>query len=127
MPPKKRLQWQAALHEGGVTIEGLRRIVSKVSGQRVGRRTLMDANRLVLDSALCTESIVVDGEPFNWDMADPVLLVQEVLGSSTQLQTLYGRAAQRFPCSATAPWSIVIGLDEFTPGSKFKQMNLRKV
>ena len=40
---------------------------------------------------------------------------------------MWAIAARSFPCSADSPWTILIGMDELTPGDKHKPKNLRKM
>ena len=123
----RRSQWQSVLHEGGITIAGLHAILRK-SGQVVGRNALLRANHAQLEAAHHVERLALkDGRPFDWEIAEPNLLLQQLVSGSPSLQEVYSAAARRHPCTAEAPWHVVIGLDEFTPGSKFKPKNRRKV
>lgn len=46
---------------------------------------------------------------------------------SPRLQRVYAEALATTPCTQSNPWDILIGLDEYVPGNKFKHENRRKV
>ena len=63
---------------------------------------------------------------FEWEYASPAVLLQYTLKESPALQQVYESVLARDPCTETAPWSIVLGFDEFTPGAQFSLDNRRK-
>lgn len=96
----------------------------KVKGARVkARRVGSEA----FDGVSVTEVLDLEkGGEFQWHYADPSLLLQLLVNSSPSLQRLYSDALSRHPNSQQQPWSMILGMDEFTPGSFYKAENLRK-
>ena len=125
---KKRDRWESVLHEGGVTLKGLSAIAKKL-GEPIGRKTLALANQTLFSKVAVREEIecVGDRQSFAWDLADPNLLLQELVSASPALQEVVAEAARNHPCSLESPWRVLIAFDEFTPGNKFKAANARKV
>ena len=68
-----------------------------------------------------------DGSMFEWEIAHPSLLLASFVESSPVLQSMYAKVAN---ANRETPWRLVIGFDEYVPGSKFlidsnrKAMNL---
>ena len=56
------------------------------------------------------------GGTWDWEIADPAKLLQLALDRSPFLQELYAAAVGEQRPSATSPWSLAIGFDEFVPG-----------
>ena len=70
-----------------------------------------------------TETLILeDGTEFAWEFFDPVRLVEQCLEHSFGLRELYVKTLRDHP----QPWNLVLGYDEFTPGSKFNFHNQRK-
>ena len=67
-----------------------------------------------------------DGTEFSWPVADPSLLVSMCCHLSSEMEELFARSLQQRPCSAEAPWSLVMVYDEFTPGNVLQPQNPRK-
>jgi hypothetical protein len=63
---------------------------------------------------------------FEWEYASPTSLLQLTLMECPKLQTLYADALRLHPCREDKPWSIVMGFDEFAPGSQLVVDNRRK-
>ena len=125
--PAKKHRWQNVLHEGSTTMHGLQRIIAKLGSEPVGRATLASANRLQLEKVIHVEAIErLEGEPFLWEMAEPNLLLAEMVSSSPALQEMFAQAAREHKCAEDAPWDLILGFDEFTPGNKLDGKNSRK-
>lgn len=56
---------------------------------------------------------LIDGGTWDWELANPSLLLQLAVTKSPWLQAVFAQA--RKP-TLSEPWRIVIGFDEFTPG-----------
>ena len=69
---------------------------------------------------------MVEGPEWSWDIADPGLLLSKLLAERQPLRDLFVRILREKPCTREAPWSIVVGFDEFSPGNKLKVNNQRK-
>jgi len=125
----KRARTIRVLHEGGVTLRGLQKIAKHLGvGRGFGKHTLRACNRELFDRVRVVESFPLStGGEFELEMAEPSLLLQELVASSPEMQEVYAQAARLHPCAADTPWSIALGLDEFTPGDRFKPKNHRKV
>ena len=123
----KRRHVQSLLHAGSATVEGLATILGKLDHRVASRNTLLAANSILFDKVSRTFELDLEkGGTFTWEITHPLLLLQEMIGSSTELQDLYASAAERSPCGPNNPWRMVIGLDEFTTGDKKKPKNRRK-
>lgn len=119
------------LHTGQVTTRALTSIISQIRSQP----ELLDANRNYLQRANLEAFTSIrheeqlplrDGSVFKWEMCNPNRLLAKMIEECPHLQELYVRAANKHPCSASQPWSLVIGFDEFCPGNKLKVHNERK-
>lgn len=73
---------------------------------------------------------LVDGSTWEWPICHPGLLLSRVVSESVALQAGFREALAKHPCSASAPWGLVVGFDEHIPGNKLalnparKSMNL---
>ena len=87
-----------------------------------GRSTLIEANHIILNKVARHFDLELEnGEgSFKWEVAEPSLLLQEMVHASGELQELFAQAARAAPCGPDAPWNIIIGFDEFTTGDKKK-------
>ena len=123
----KRRNVQSLLHAGSATVDGMATILGKLDHRVASRNTLRAANAIIFDRVSRTFEIELkSGETFTWEIMQPVLLLQEMVQCSAELQGLYLEAARRSPCSCDNPWKLVIGFDEFTTGDKKKPKNRRK-
>ena len=61
--------------------------------------------------------LVEDAGTFSLESCDPGELCQLVCQEAPALTQLYLSAHKRSPCSLESPWRIIIGFDEFCPGS----------
>ena len=114
---------KSLLTKGKCTLSGLLEVLQtlKIS---VEAHELQFANQIHFEAVCLTEQIqLADASFFNWEFADPYLLVQRALQESPSLRGAYARAAAANP----GPWSLVIGFDEFVPGSKLKLDNRKKL
>ena len=120
--------WLSALHEGGISGAGLQSVLQKV-GVRVSKRAIYAANQIQFEKVGHTElvELTTGGDPFVWEFAEPNLLIQEMVNQSPSLQDIYAQAARRCGCSPDNPWEMIIGFDEYTPGSKMKPKSNKKV
>ena len=93
------------------------------------RRQDIHAQQDCIFAEMCHELRLTydDGSPFDWEICHPSMLLQTMVRRSPLLQDAYGRAANM---RRDEPWHLVIGFDEYVPGSKFlidtnrKSMNL---
>jgi len=65
--------------------------------------------------------------PFRLECADPGLLIQHVLSESPTLAQEYVDALSIHPGTQGNPWRLVVGFDEYAPGSQFNFENNKKV
>ena len=63
---------------------------------------------------------------FVWELADSCKLVADLYQESSTLRSVIGKALSQHPCSQDRPWTIVMGFDEYTPGSSRKPNNCKK-
>ena len=66
-----------------------------------------------------------DGSEFKWQLLHPGKFLAKLVQKES-LGNLFRDALRRHPVSKDRPWSIVIGFDEFVPGSKLNLLNHRK-
>ena len=121
---RRRLALQDVLHLGGVSMNGLAVILSRVGPDKAGRNDLLDAN-LERFRALHTVLHVRlhSGEPFAWEIVDFSKALPAYLANSDGLRRLYCEAAARLPPTFARPWSAVVAFDEFVPGNKLQEFS----
>ena len=74
-----------------------------------------------------SENIVLDdGREWAWMYASASLLLQLTLSLCKRFQEMFMDALAKHPCSKERPWNVVIGFDEFSPGSQLQVDNSRK-
>ena len=56
---------------------------------------------------------------FKLEMVDPGLLVQHVLQACPKFALAYAEALDNHPGSQQHPWHLIVGFDEYNPGSQF--------
>ena len=62
-----------------------------------------------------------------WELADVSRLITLVLENSPQLQDIYAAALEQHPGTIDRPWKLLVGFDEYAPGSQLKCDNKKKV
>lgn len=94
----------------------------------VGRKQLGALNQERFMQLRAIERLpLANGEPFDWEFADPAKLVAALLGHDVELQGVLAAAAARCPLGQPAnPWHIIVGFDEFVPGNKLATDPTRK-
>ena len=124
----KHRKVQSILHSGCISIDALASLLKKLDVPVAGKSKLVAANRLIFDRVRRSIDVELQGggEPFAWEIAEPALLLQEMVGASRELQELFAISARDTPCSHDRPWHMIIGMDEFTTGDKKKPKNRRK-
>ena len=107
----------------------LRRIANAMA-QKEGQVSRNRMNKLAVErfNEVCRTITLplADGSEFQWDVADPGLLVAMSLRCSDAMQGLFDNALNRHPCSPEAPWRLIVTWDEFTAGNPLKPHNARK-
>lgn len=118
-------------HTGNVTIRGLVDLIGTLRDDPEALVSKFRVEEAILEpfrQIRHTETLPLhDGTTFDWEFCDPNLLLAKVVAESPALAALYADAANKHPCSAEDPWSLVIGFDEFTPGNKLAVDNKRKI
>ena len=80
------------LHAGSATVEGLATILGKLDHRVASRNTLLAANSILFDKVSRTFELDLEkGGTFTWEVAHPLLLLQEMVGGSAELQDLIRR------------------------------------
>lgn len=59
---------------------------------------------------------LIGGGTWDWEIADPHKLLQLTLDRSPLVRGLFEAALRRGAPTATSPWRLVVGFDEFMPG-----------
>ena len=59
---------------------------------------------------------LVDGKEFDWEIANPNLLLAQTLEDNEGLRKLYVEALETKPCTREEPWNLMVIFDEYTPG-----------
>lgn len=70
---------------------------------------------------------LLDGSNFCFEMLDPSRLLTEVVKSCPDVALQYEESFRAHPPTASNPWDLIVGFDEFAPGNKLKVDNRRKV
>ena len=115
---------EQALHTGGVSMKGLAKLLVKLqdlpsSSYKSVERHVMAANAAKFAAHCLTLPMQLsDGSPWTWHLLDPCKTLGSMLESSQSLHCLYTVAWHRSPATSASPWRLVVGFDEFTPGSK---------
>ena len=111
----------------GISMKALRSVMAKLEIEGASRRQLLQAYHVRFDVVVIHEDLArKKGAPFRWEFADHAELLRVTLEESPQLQEVYRSAWRKYPCSATAPWHLIVAFDEFTPGDKLQVHNPRK-
>ena len=120
------------MHIGSVTNVGLAEILQKVEelkgldGQ-TSRQALDAANLEAFYAVQHIEDLPLsNGGAWRWEFCEPNLLMAKLVGGSRSLGELYQQAFERYPCTHDHPWQLIIGFDEFVPGSRLRAYNQRK-
>ena len=58
-----------------------------------------------------------DGSTFKWDVVDPAALLCWLCQMSSAFQAAFSNIHERCPSNHKRPWSIIVYLDEATPGN----------
>ncbi len=107
---------------------GLQSIVKSLTLEPFSHKVLRQENNAAFARVMVTEEYMLDdGTPFELALAEPTLLLQELVAASPDMQESFATAARQHPCSLSTPWSLALGFDEFKPGDKFSPLNKRKV
>jgi hypothetical protein len=121
---------QSLLHIGGVSRTGLCEILERIRKTpdlppHDLRRKLSAAEHARFESVKIIVPLTLkNGRTFEWEFADPKLLVPLVIAASESLQRVYSEAAEW--SGSSAEWRMIIGFDEYVPGCKFDGNNQRK-
>ena len=117
------------VHTKGVSLSALRHITNRLAeeGEHISRNKLRDLARERFSQVRRAITLPLDGGGEHvWHVADFMLLVAHTIRSSPAMQELFSNALQRYPCSASSPWRLLVTWDEFTPGSLLRPQNQRK-
>ena len=106
----------------------LQNIMKIMEGSAPNKRALSDARQARFSSIYTTLPLEVeaDGSVWQWPLCHPGHLLTRMVAESPTLQAAFAGALQKFPCSQDAPWSLMVGFDEFVPGNKLRLQNHRK-
>jgi len=116
---------------GGVSNTNLYRILDAVRANpelaNMKKDTLSEAFHSRFLAARTTLQVTLkNGSEWEWELADPNLLLPNIVSECPALQDVFGRAANLHAPTRESPWSLVIGFDEFSPGNKLRVDNQRK-
>jgi hypothetical protein len=118
---------QRLLHTGGVSIDGLSKLLKQLHCDVASRSTLRRENDRVFAELCFREELPLhNGGSWGWEFADPLKLLVARIEHSPEVARLFLDAVRRSPPSQEHPWSIVVGFDEFIPGNKLQADNRRK-
>ena len=115
---------QRLLHVGGITQIGLQKLLKQLQNVDVqsitgaSRQRLQEANEKAFRQVARIKSMPLEaGGHWDWVYADSNKLLAMLAEHDKHLESLLAVAIQRHPPSPANPWHLVIGFDEFTPGS----------
>ena len=117
------------LHTQGCSLKALRQITNAIAKreEQVSDRQLREFSAERFNEVRRSIALpLADGTEFQWEVADPNLLVAMSLRRSEEMQALFGNVLRRHPCSPEAPWQLIVTWDEFTAGNPLKPHNSRK-
>ena len=125
---ERRGALQDLLHEGTVSNSGLLRILTKIKDMDLSVDMSKDAlgavYRANFERVRVTETFeLVNGQSLDLELAEPALLISELVSSSRALADVYAAAIRQHGCRG---WRAIVAFDEFTPGSKLRVDNRRK-
>ena len=123
----RRQLLQNLLHTKSTSLTALHDIAKSLAmegDEQVGMKALQAMNHQYFRQVELLP--LKDGTEFSWPVADPSLLVSMCCHLSSEMEELFARSLQQRPCSAEAPWSLVMVYDEFTPGNVLQPQNPRK-
>ena len=104
----------------------LKKVLQALHREGESRRQISNAYHARFDDAVLTFALQrIDGGIFNWELADPAELLRVTLDESPRLQQLYSSALERYPCSDSDPWHMIVAYDEFSAGAQLKVHNAR--
>jgi hypothetical protein len=132
MPPKaadkrtreETLQLQVLSRCGG-SAQATRRCLALRGPAHVTHYELEQVVNDRFDEVRCVEEMpsTRGGAPIKWEFCDPSRLITTAIADSPHLMQAYTRTALR---KGAAPWGLVIGFDEYTPGSFYRPHTNRK-
>lgn len=133
-PPVKRSRTstveslQALLNVGGISRDGLYKLLKKLEEVPELPSHCMNLLNTAYHERFRRVRIMMpleldSGEIFEWELADPTLLLQMVIDVCPSLGSLYKAALRGHP----GRWDIVFVWDEFSPGNQMAIDNKRKV
>ena len=120
---------------GGVSDAVLAKIVQRVRTSagmlddptKVTRRSIGDAGKALMSDVRCSEKLQQEGgAEFVLTYCDPNLLVAKLVDECSALQSVYEAALLRTPCREDKPWTIMVTMDEYSPGNALSHDNKRK-
>jgi len=108
---------RSVLHTGGISLKGLAEVLDKLRGIDAADCTMHSVRLANEEDFSSVKQVItltlIDGGTWDWELANPSLLLQLAVTKSPWLQAVFAQA--RKP-TLSEPWRIVIGFDEFTPG-----------
>ena len=114
---------QRLLHVASVSTVGLAKLLKELREMgplddvRIGRSSLAAANEsLFMELRSVMDLPLTNGRHWCWEFVDPNKLLQKAV-ESDQLQSLFAAAVREHRPSVENPWRLIVGFDEFTPGS----------
>lgn len=119
---------QAVVNLRGTSNSALKEIMARLgANQGPSANALTDAMQARFRSVMRIIDVEnEDGSVWSWPLCDPNLLLTRMLHESPPLQRIFSEALAQRPCSASAPWRLIVGFDEFVPGNKLQLQPARK-
>ena len=115
---------QELLHTGSISTVGLAALLQKLKGADLSNppasSTLQAENLKGFDRVGHQERLqLVGGGTFLWNLLRPNKLLTDTTERSVAFQHHMKVAYERYPCSPSRPWRLVIAFDEFVPGLNY--------
>jgi len=131
MEPKRRRvsdhDLLKVVHMRGVSGSALQRVINALTDSNVSGRSITTASRHRFEQVKHTMRLPgVDGGEVAFDICEPKALLAMILKENNHVCRYYEEAWRRSPCSASTPWRLLVGWDEFTPGNKMAVKPTRK-
>ena len=121
------------LHRGDVSVTGLAEILKALQSEGPELLTATRREMRKVQDVLFSElrlgielQLSGGGEPFVWELADPLKLLPRIIKERSDIRQLFTAAVRRSPPSPERPWRLVVGFDAYQPGLQWIDARLRQ-
>ena len=102
---------QSLMHVGGISTQGLRKVLKTLGKDRLSLESIDVANAVFFESVKHVEHLPMNnGDVFRWEMCHPCRLIAAMVSESPQLNKLFTEVANK---RRDSEWSLMIAFDEY--------------